>query len=1050
MIITNVAVKNRITVGVLLALIVILGASSYVTLPREAAPDVQIPIVMVSTFYNGVSPEDIESSVTIKIENELAGLKGLKEISSYSAESVSTVVIEFMPKIIIEDALQYVRDRVDLAKPELPADAEEPFIKEIDISEFPIMFVTISGPLAPGRLKSIADEIEDKIEAVSGVLDAQVSGVLEREIRLEIDADRVAAYGLTVPEILGLIPSEHLNISAGGLETEGTRFNVRLPAEFVDPVEMNRLVLTTRAGHPIYLTDVARVHDTFKDRESYSRLDGKDSITIGVKKRVGANIIEVADKVHEIVEEAQANAPAGVDFAVTSDMSEYVRSMVKDLENNIISGLVLVLAVLVLFMGLRTSMVVALVIPFSMLISFAVVQALGYTLNMIVLFSLVLSLGMLMDNAIVIVENIYRHIQLGYGKMEAATKGTAEVAWPVIASTATTVAAFSPLLFWPGIVGDFMKYLPITVIITLSSSLFVAMVISPTICSVIGGGRGALRKSERPHWFVRAYRRVLEFSIQYGFVTLSLAVLLLVTLAIGYALWGRGVEFFPTSEPERAMISIRSPQGTNIRESDRLAQIVEGRLATYRPGMERGELEHMITSVGSGGGAMLFGGGTSGPHVASITMVFYDYEDRERPSTDVVAEARRALAGIAGAEISLEAEQHGPPTGAPVAIRVVGKDFKRLEQISQEAKRLIAGVPGLVNLRSDLEAARPELVFNVDRRRARLLAVDPKAIGLFLKTAIYGTQVGTYREFNDEYDITVRLPLRQRVRIDDLLRLQVPNAVGRAVPLSSLGEFTYQGGMGTITRIDRRRVVTLTGDAEGRLANDVLADVRERLQSLKLDTGYQLRFAGQQEEQKDARAFLSKALLVALLLILLILVTQFNSLLVPLVVMTTVVLSMVGVLSGLLACSLPFGIIMTGIGVISLAGVVVNNAIVLLDYTRQLRKRGMDLLEATLTAGQTRLRPVLLTAATTVLALIPMATGVSYDFHVMNWAMRSSMSLWWRGMAVAVIFGLAFATVLTLLVVPTLYVMLNRIAAGLHLQAANGAPADEPSAIPPP
>ncbi|MDP6107649.1 MAG: efflux RND transporter permease subunit, partial [Candidatus Brocadiia bacterium] len=869
--------------------------------------------------------------------------------------------------------------------------------------------------------------------------------MLEREIRLEIDADRVAAYGLTLPQILGVIPGENLNLSAGGLDTAGTRFNVRVPAEFVDPTELSSLVLTTRGGRPIYLTDVARVSDTFKDRTSFSRLDGYASITVAVRKRIGANAIDISDQVKAILAEARgggtggASVPEGLAFAVVGDESDIVRLMVSDLENNIASGLILVLVVLALFLGLRTSVVVALAIPFSMLISFALIQALGYTLNMIVLFSLVLSLGMLVDNAIVIVENIHRHIQLGYGKVEAAMKGTAEVAWPVIASTATTVAAFSPMLFWPGIIGDFMKYLPITLIITLSSSLFVALVISPAICSVLGGHapRAANKRGGEPvqralgapvqpalavSRVLRLYRRVLTLAISYSFVTLSLAVLLLVAMVISYAAWGRGVEFFPTGDPDRAMINIRSPQGTNIRESDRLARIVEERVEGYRA-----DLKHVVTNVGAGGGNAFTGGGGGGTHVGEITMVFYDFEDRKVPSADIVAKVRHDLADIAGAEIKLAWEEGGPPTGAPVTLRVIGEDFSKLEGISEGIKLMIASVPGLVNLRSDLEATTPELVFTVARRRVKLLGIDPRGIGMFLKTAIYGTEVGTYREFDEEHDITVRLPLRQRTTLDDLLRLQVPNTSGRPVPLSSLGELRYAGGLGTISHVDRDRVVTLTADAEGRLGPAVLQDVKERLKDLELEQGYDIRYAGQGQEQEKAQAFLLKAFGIALGLILMILVTQFNSLRVPLIIMTTVVLSMVGVLAGLLAWRLPFGVIMTGIGVISLAGVVVNNAIVLLDYTRQLRARGMELVEATLQAGVTRFRPVLLTAGTTIMGLMPMVTGVSYDFHVMEWVTRSQSSDWWRGMAVAVTFGLAFATVLTLIVVPTLYVTLNRL-----------------------
>jgi len=1029
MILTDVAVKNRITVAVFVLLIVVAGLYSYVTLPREAAPDVNIPYVMVTTVYSGVSPEDIETQVTMKIEKQLAGLRGLKEMQSYSAESISTIMLEFTPDMPVEDALQYVRDRVDRAKPELPADAEEPALQEISIEDFARMTINISGTLPPQRMKALADELEDRIQAVPGVLDTEVTGTLEREIRIEIDADRLAAYGLTIPQVLALIPSENLNVSAGALETEGTKFNVRLPAEFEDPRELNNLILTTRQGQPIYLSDVAQVNDTFKDRGSYSRLSGLDTVTMGVKKRVGANLVEMADDVKAIVEEFQRSAPEGVKFAVTYDIAKYIRQMVSDLENNIASGFLLVLLVLVVFMGLRTSTIVALAMPLSMLMSFAVIQALGYTLNMIVLFSLVLAVGMLVDNAIVIVENIYRHMQLGYDKVQAAMMGTGEVAWPVITSTATTVVAFVPLLFWPGIIGDFMKYLPITMIITLSSSLLVALVVSPTVCAVIGAGRGALKKRERTRRMMTFYRGVVGLAIANPLITFAVPVLLLVSLAISYGAWGRGIEFFPTSDPDRAMISIRSPQGTNIHESDRLARLVEERTAKYDD-----QLENLITSVGgSGGGSFLGGGSSGGPHVSDITMVFHDFEVRERPSADVVAEVRRDLGDIAGAEVNVEVEGHGPPTGGAVKVRIIGKDFKKLEEISEKAKKMIASVPGLVNLRSDFEPARPELTFTVDRQRARLLSVDPAGIGSFLRTAIYGTEVGKYREFNDEYDIIVRLPLRQRTSIDGLLRLQVPNALGKPVPLSSLGEFHYKGGLGTITRVDEERVVTVTGDAEGRLSTDVLKDVQGRLEGLELEPGYNIQYAGAKEEQDKASAFLSRAFVIALLLIALILVTQFNSLRVPFIIMTTVVLSMIGVFAGLLVYKLPFGIIMTGIGAISLAGVVVNNAIVLLDYTRKLQARGMDLVQAALTASQTRLRPVVLTAVTTVLGLVPMAIGVSFDFHTWQWATRSSSSQMWRGMAVAVIFGLTFATVLTLVVIPTLYVLLNRIASRLHL-----------------
>jgi len=1025
-ILSDAAIRNRTTVGVLSLLIIIGGAYCYLTLPREAAPDIPIPFILVTTSYEGVSPQDIESSITIKIEKELAGLKGVKEITSASQEGLSIITIEFLPDVKVDDAMQYVRDKVDRAKKELPKEAEDPVLTEISFADFPILIVNISGEASPVRLKLIADELEDIIEAIPGVLNCDVVGGLEREIRLEIDQDKVAAYGLTIPEILSLIPSENVNISAGGLETPGTKFNVRVPAEFVQPDEVDGLVIAVRNGRPIYFTDVAEVRDTFKDRATYSRLgtptpagtiEFQDTITLTVQKRSGQNILFIAEAVRHVLREFQKRAPAGVRFDVTLDQSKDIRMMVADLENNLASGMILVVAVIMLFMGLRTSLIVSAIIPLSMLLSFIIIQALGYTLNMVVLFSLIMALGMLVDNAIVIVENIYRHYTLSGRRVAAATSGTAEVAWPVITSTATTVAAFFPMIFWPGIMGEFMKYLPITLIITLSSSLFVALVINPVLSSMFVG-RGAADHRQSP--FVRAYARLLQTALTHRATTLALTLLLLVGLTTLYGKLGHGVELFPNFDPRRASISIRCPQGTNIRQTDAIARLIEQRLTPFA-----NDLTRVITNVGTGGAGDPLGG-SSGEHLATITLTFHDFEVRRRPSAQVVADIRHAITDLVGAEIKVEKEEEGPPTGSAVTVRFIGEDFRELERLSELARQRIADVPGLVNLRSDHEAARPELAFRVDRQRAMLLGVNTAIVGNFLKTAIFGSEVSKYRQFNDEYDITVRLPESQRQSVDDLFRLRVPNAAGQAVPLSSLGRFEYTGGYGTIRRINQKRVVTLTGDAEGRLDTEVLAEVKQRLAGLPVPPGYEIRYAGKDEEQQKAQAFLSKAFVAALLLVALILVAQFNTLSVPLIIMMTVLLSLIGVFLGLIVCAMPFGIIMTGVGVISLAGVVVNNAIVLLDYTRQLERRGLDLLAAAMQAGATRLRPVLLTAGTTILGLIPMATGVSYDFHAMHWATRSESSQWWANMAIAVIFGLGFATLLTLVVVPTLYVTLMR------------------------
>ena len=1185
MLLTDLAIKNRTTVAVLGLIIILMGGYSYLTLPREAAPDIPIPFILVTTTYEGVSPEDIETSVTMKIEKELNGIRGIEEITSSSAEGMSLISVEFAPDVPSEAALQRVRDRVDLAKGELPMDAEEPVIKEINFAELPIMLISLSGEVSPVQLKEVADDVQDALEAVPGVLKVEMMGDLEPEVRLEFDPDRVALYNLMIPEILALIPSENVNISAGGLETEGMKFNVRIPAEFVTPEEVDHLLLTVRDGKPIYLSDVAKVNYMFKDRSSYSRLDGIPNITLSITKRVGANAVDVSDYIKAVINEAQEQAKGMLKFDITFDMSKYIRNMVADLENNIFSALVLVTAVLLLFLGWRPSSIVAMVIPLSMLITFFLVQMLDYTMNMIVLFSLVLVLGMLVDNAIVIVENIFRHLQLGHNRVEAAILGARQVAWPITTSTFTTVCAFLPLMFWPGIMGDFMKYLPITLTLGLLASLFVGLVFNPAICSVWAGRSPTPRQTD--HWFIRGYSRFLHAGLNNPGLTLFLAFCLLVALATLYGKIGKGTEFFPEGDPERAMIGIRAPQGTNIHETDRIARLIEDRIQPYKPW-----LKHIITNVGSGGGGnMNLMASTGGPHLANITLVFYDFAERERPSVEIIAEIRKAIADIAGAEIRVEKEEEGPPTGAAVTIRVVGEDFKTLELLSEQARRMISDVPNIVNLRSDLEATRPELAFIVDRRVAMLLGVNTATVGNFLKMAIFGTKVGTYREFNDEYDITVRLPLAERINIDDIYRLQVPNAAGEAILLSSLGRFEYQGGFGTVNRVNQKRVVTLTADAEGRLSTEVLSGVQRRLHPLgdarlaecdvrdwevlrrvllearngstpgpaqriwevlsekggmlsflskapqenlaavlsaqtsdkeqreqilvslnevlrkptfyhaeafpnptlsqkaeqlleqgpemlteeelqflnrellvsswpnliapnirlELPANYEIRYAGEKEEQDEAQAFLSKAFAIALLLVTMVLVIQFNSLMIPLIIMTTVVLSLIGALMGLLICDLPFGIIMTGIGIISLAGVVVNNAIVLLAYTRQLQQKGLDFFSAAAEAGVTRLRPVMLTAMTTITGLIPMAVGISFDIHTFTWATRSESTQWWRNMAVVVIFGLGFATILTLVVVPSLYVMLSRLWLRLGFQEVDAEhPRGNPDTATPP
>ncbi len=1032
MIISNAAINNRTTVFVLIVIIITFGLYSYATLPRESEPDVPIPYVIITTIYEGVSPEDVETAVTMKIEKELQGLEGVEEIQSSSAEGISAIRIEFLPEVDIDFALQRVRDKVDLARGELPQEIEEPMIREINVSDFPILVMNLAGPVSLVHLKEIAEDLEDEIEGrVPGVLDVVVSGGLEREIRLEFDPDRVVAYNISIPELVNLIPSENVNITGGNVESEDAKFTVRVPGEFVRPDEVEHLLLTVRDGVPIYLSDVATVRDTFKDREGLARTNGQECVTLAVQKRTGANIIQVVDSVKMLMERAKAYLPSGVSYNITLDQSKDIRRMVNELENSILSGLVLVVAVLLLFLGWRTSLIVGFAIPLSMLMSFVVLQFLGMTLNIVVLFSLTLALGMLVDNAIVITENIYRHHQEGKPIIQAGMDGVSEVAWPVITSTATTLAAFAPMMFWPGITGEFMKFLPLTLIITLSASLFVALVITPMLSTVLIRLRKHQRGPVTEGPLMRRYRAVLELALSRRFTTMALSVMVLAGMALTYSKLGLGVEFFPDVDPERAYIEIKGAQGTALSLSDQRARRVEAMLGDFEE-----DLRNYVTNVGAGAGmgSISFDPSTGGTHRARINLDFYDYQDRPRPSSEAVNAMREHLPPLTGVDVRVQENRHGPPRGAPVQVEIAGEDFEVLTRLSDEVQRLTVDIPGLVNLREDYERAKPELQFIVDRQRAMLLNVNTATIGQFLKTAFWGRKVSTYRQFEDEYDITVRLPPSQRRRVEDLKRLHVPNLSGRPVPLSSLGEFVYTAGKGTIERIDQKRVITVLGDAEGRLGSEVLADVQTRLTDLDLPPGYTVAYVGESEKQDEAKQFLTKAFIAALMLITLILVAQFNSLRIPVIVMTTVVLSLIGVLLGLMICHMPFGIIMTGVGVISLAGVVVNNAIVLLDYTRQLRDQGMELVDACIRAGMTRLRPVLLTAITTILGLIPMAAGFSFNFRKLQWEFGSESAQWWGSMAIAVIFGLSFATILTLVVVPTLYCMLHARQERLRLQ----------------
>ena len=1019
MIVNQYALKRQVTVLALLILIVVAGVYCYLTLPRESFPDITIPYVFVTTTYEGVAPEDMEELITIPIERKLKGIDDVEEIRSTSAEGLSTVAIKFLPKVDIDDALQKVRDKVDQAKNDLPAELEDdPVIKEVNFSDMPVIRVVLSGPLSLRRLQNLAEDIQDRIESIAGVLEARLSGGLEREIHVEFDLDRVGAYNVPFSSIVGSVTNSNVNMPSGSMDIGEGKYLVRVPEDFQHPSEIYSIVAFVRDGKPVYLRDVATIKDAFKDPLTRSRINQEKSVTIAVLKRSGENIVRVTDEVKRVINEMRPELPQTLKIDLTSDQSNDVRLMVSDLENNIISGLILVLAVIFVFIGGQSAIFVALAIPYSMFITFILLTGFNITLNMVVLFSLILALGMLVDNGIVIVENIYRHMQQGATRQEAAAVGTDQVAWPVITSTLTTLGAFAPMLFWPGIMGEFMGFLPQTLIMALSASLFVALIINPVLSAryqKVKVTASTLNATEKEPLIKRFYLSILKWSLRHRLIVIASAVILLIGATMGYVFFGKGVEFFPETEPRRAYVNIKAPEGTNLDASDKLVAQIEKIVAPYD------DIRYIISNIGAVGGDPFSHGGT-GTHISRVVLDFKDFHDRSRPSSEIIKEVRQKILNtVYGADIQVEKEQEGPPTGPPINIEISGEDILLLGELAAHVRRIIKDIPGLVDLKDNFVRGKPEIRVRVDKEKAALMGLDTYTIAYTVKSAINGVKAGVYREGKDEYDIIARLPENDRNSIKSLKRITVSGPQGEPIPLTSLATVSLGSGIGAIMRLDQKRVVTVSGDVSGRLANDVIKDIKARL-SQKMDwpRGYRYRFTGEQQEQAKAQAFLSKAFFACIAIILLILFTQFNSFITPLIIMASVLFSLIGVFIGLLATGTAFGIIMTGIGVISLAGVVVNNAIVLIDYINQLMDRGMASTEALLRAGSVRFRPVMLTAITTILGLVPMATGVSFDFRKMALDIGGESSQWWGPMAVAVIFGLGFATLLTLILVPVL------------------------------
>mgnify|MGYP003146573480 FL=1 len=1124
------AINNKMTVYVIIAIIMIGGLMSYYNMPRETFPEVVETKIYVSSINPGNSAEDVEKFITEPLEEEFNDVAGVKEISSSTFQDYSLVIVEFEEDVEIESAKTKVKDKVDMVKaettwPTLDNGAKvEPNVFDLNISEEqPILNINLTGDYTVQQLKEYAEYLQERIELLPQIKEASIRGAEEMEVEIAVDIYKMTASKVSFSDIVNAVSAENRTISGGNVITSGVQKNIRIVGEIEDPKELQNVVVKTDGGN-IFLKDIADINFREKDATTFAREYGKPVVMLDVKKRAGKNMIEAVDQIKEIVEKEQEEyLPESLGVSITNDLSTNTKSQVDDLVNNIIFGVILVVLVLMFFLGFRNALFVGIAIPLSMFLSYIILSSMGYTLNTMVLFALVMGLGMLVDNGIVVVENVYTLMDEGMPRKQAAKQGLGEIAWPIIASTATTLAAFFPLGLWPGIIGSFMVIFPITLSIVLGSSLFVALIINSMltsqfmrteegeftrkklirISSILAGfgalllivgfviDAGALRafgnilllaaillwaykyfiskgvdyfQYTALKWMENIYEKTLKFSLRgkKAYLVFFGTLLLLFLSFVLIALVQPKVLFFPENEPNQVITYIEYPQGTDIHKTNALTKKVEQRIFEAIEQYEDEDgynfmVESAISQVGEGAGNPQTDGGQQNemPHKAKVTLSMREFTERRGvSSSEVLSEVREAVQGFPGASIVVEKDAAGPPTGYPINMELKGEDYEQMLQEAEDLRSYIndLSIAGIEELKIDVNKSKPELSVEVDRRKAGQLGVSTSQVGQTLRRAIYGEEVSTYKDGDDDYEINVRFADEYRYNENVLFNQPITfkdQNTGEIiqVPISSLVTTESSSSFSSIKRKDLKRVITLYSNVlQGYNGNEIVGQLKTALRSYDLPKDITLEFTGEQEEQEENMAFLLKALLIAMGGILLILVAQFNSLSKPIIIVMAVVLSLVGVFLGLIIFQMDFIIIMTMMGIISLAGIVVNNAIVLIDYTqilidRKKRELNMDddelltraqYFDCIVRGGKSRLRPVLLTAITTVLGLIPLAVGLNIDFFSLfidydpKIFIGGDNVIFWGPLAWTVIFGLVFATFLTLVVVPVMFYLVNR------------------------
>ena len=1115
---TDLAVDNGTSIFILVFMILLFGLQAYQTMPKEQYPEASFPTVYVNTPYPGNSAAEIENLITRPIESEIMSITGLKNVNSTSMQDFSVITAEFTTGLEMDDVLRKVKDAVDLAKGELPTDLDQdPTVLEVNLAELPILTVNLSGDFGMDQLREFGEYMEDEIEKIKEVSKVDIKGALEREVKINVDMHKMQSIQVSFRDIENAISMENMNMSGGEIVNNDFRRAIRVIGQFETIEEIKNIIIKSENQRPIYLKDMAEVIYDFQDRTSYARSGGLPVVSLDVIKRKGENLLAAADQVKSTLENSKNVLPEELTITIFNDQSVYTRNEVSNLENSIISGVILVVLVLLFFLGLRNALFVGVAIPLSMLTGILWLNLSGVTMNIVVLFSLILALGLLVDNAIVVVENIYRYMQEGWSPRDAAKYGAGEVAMPIIASTATTLAAFVPLAFWPGLMGEFMKYMPITLIIVLTSSLFVALVINPVLTSrfmkvdvrqeddkirtrkrrniMIGillmlliSGLGHLGQVDwvrnlfafaagitlinffflRPASFVfqnrflpvleNSYNNFIRFALKkYNPLLFFLGTFVLMFLAIGLlAVNTPKIIFFPSMDPFYVNAFVELPMGTDIEATNGEVKRLEDKItSTIEPYAQI--VEEVLTQIGEN---------TADPnrppepgltpHKARVTVSFVPSQERGEISTmQIMEELRTNLKGYPGVKLTVDQNPSGPPTGYPINLELRGDEIDQLAGLSENLLSFInsKGVQGIEELKADVQIGKPELLINVDREAARRYEISTLDIASNIRTAVFGKEISKFKSGEDEYPIMLRLNPEQRNNITDLLSQKVTfrnpaNGKIAQVPISSVADVKYTSTYSSIKRKDQKRMITLYSNVlDGYNANEIVASLQEYLTDYDFPDNVTYEFTGEQQQQAEDMSFLSNAFLVAIFAIFIIIVAQFNSIISPFIIILSVFFSTIGVFLGYGITGRDITVIFSGVGIISLAGVVVNNAIVLIDYINLLLKRkreekGVETLyqltrievrDAIVLGGATRLRPVLLTAITTVLGLIPLAIGFNFNFFTLVSELDPKIFIggdntaMWGPMAWTIIYGLIFATFLTLIVVPVMYWMAYRL-----------------------